>query len=401
MKKVIYLAFVFLAVVGLGQQAQAQNSRRAAKAAMRAKSRELSKFTVKTSFGKSKQYAAVGAMLGASNYFGDLAPRNSRMSTSLPNTRTYMGVFYSKRINPNLAWRATLGWARIKSDDFDANRSTAEGQGRYERNLNFRNDVIEASFVGIVDVLPTDRGYLRRDFFNGYGLLGVSMFYHNPKGQVPTGLGLADEGRWIALQPLGTEGQGSGEVNGTVYKNPYGLIQPAILVGGGVKYRLNDKIDLGLEFAWRFTFTDYLDDVGGDYMKDNDAFTANKDALWYAMSNKSGLKTSSDGEARDLVDRTFQQAQGFTNPTPANYQNNWVVSEAAAQQIANSGAAQNWRRIKGYGVTDGEQFVQGVGNVPFVSTGAPRGLRALDGYTVTTFTGTYILEFRARTPKFR
>ena len=376
MKKLIYSIVLLLLVCLASQEANAQySSRRSNRAAMRAKSREMSRFTVKRSFGKSKQYASVGAFFGASNYFGDLAPRTGKISTSLALTRTYFGGFYAKRINANIGWRLGLAWARLRGDDFNANRSSTEGEYRYMRNLNFRNDVIELSFCGTVDILPTDRGYLRRNFLNGYGLLGFEMFYHNPKGYVPTGLGLPHEGEWIALQPLGTEGQG---LSG--YKKPYSRIQPGIILGGGVKYRVADKIDVGLEFGWRFTFTDYLDDVSGNYVKDADAQAAGKDNLWYVMSNKSGLQNGGGSdEARDLNPEFFTGYEygGTTWPGPTS---NTI------------------RRIKGYGVHDDTNPKTGEVTT---QTGSPRGLKALDGYTVTTLTGTYILEFRARTPKFR
>ena len=34
-----------------------------------------------------------------------------------------------------------------------------------------------------------------------YGFLGIGLLYHNPKGY------FAPEDEWVALQPLGTEGQ--------------------------------------------------------------------------------------------------------------------------------------------------------------------------------------------------
>ena len=39
----------------------------------------------------------------------------------------------------------------------------------------------------------------------------------------------------------------------------------AIPVGGGAEFTFNDKIKLGLEIGYRFTFTDYLDDVSTRY----------------------------------------------------------------------------------------------------------------------------------------
>lgn len=59
---------------------------------------------------------------------------------------------------------------------------------------------------------------------------------------------------------LHTEGQGNAG-----YDKPYSLVTLAIPVGFGMRYRLNQKIDIGFEVGFRFTFTNYLDDVGGTY----------------------------------------------------------------------------------------------------------------------------------------
>ncbi len=396
MKKYTYLLIVLLLVTAFSAGdavAQTGGGRRAKRAEMRAKSREISKFTVKTKFGKSKQYASVGGYLGMSNYFGDLAPRGSRASTSLKLTRSYLGGFYNKRMNPNISWRVSLAWVRLRGDDFNANTENAEGRGRYQRNLSFRNNLYEVSGVGIIDILPTDRGYLRRNFLNGYGLLGVAVMTNAPKGLVPEKYGFANEGKWVKLRPLGTEGQG---MEG--YGKKYSWIQPAVILGGGLRYRVMDKLDLGLEIAWRFTFTDYLDDVSGQYVPYQDKFrfqngeyvtdangnyikdidspvhestspddpgTYTKEALWFAMSNKSGNPLSSTGRTRDW------KKAGKEKLTPDDF--------------ASFGPPENNMKY-----LKGNEF-----------GAAPRGNPDRDGFTVTTLTATYILEYRARTPKFR
>jgi hypothetical protein len=365
------LSALLLCGLMLHHSAEAQRGRKAKRAEMKAKSREMSKFTVKSKFGRSKQYASVGGFIGATNYFGDLAPRTNRASTSLDLTRLYIGGYYNKRINANISVRFGLAYGRLKGDDATADRSSENGEYRYRRNLSFRNDIIEAQVTGLIDILPTDKGYLRRNFFNGYGMLGLSLFYHNPKGKVPAGLGLANEDKWVALRPLGTEGQG---LDG--YKKRYSLFQPAILVGLGARYRINDKIDVGLEIGWRFTFTDYLDDVGGNYAQDKDAIAAGKDDLWWALSNKSGQINTSSDETRTFPEKIFYE------PIPG-------LSNTAI------------RRIIGFEYrVDMEPDVNGT-LIPIEKVGSPRYNKQLDGFIVTTATVNYILEFRARTPKFR
>ena len=69
-------------------------------------------------------------------------------------------------------------------------------------------------------------------------------------------------GNWYELQPLGTEGQG---LEAYPNKEFYSLYEMAIPFGGGIKYAINESLNLNVELGWRFTFTDYLDDISGTY----------------------------------------------------------------------------------------------------------------------------------------
>ena len=67
------------------------------------------------------------------------------------------------------------------------------------------------------------------------------------------------------LRSLGTEGQGS-----SLYpeKKPYSPVALAIPFTLGIKYALNTKMNVFAELIYRFTNTDYLDDVSGTYAPD-------------------------------------------------------------------------------------------------------------------------------------
>ena len=75
-------------------------------------------------------------------------------------------------------------------------------------------------------------------------------------------------------------------------------------LGVGIKYSLNEKINLGFELTYRFTTTDYLDDVSTTYAPDAqpqfmpDGVTP---TLWYAMqdrSNETGTPIGIKGRQR-------------------------------------------------------------------------------------------------------
>ncbi|RTQ53540.1 hypothetical protein EJV47_02020 [Hymenobacter gummosus] len=215
-------------------------------------------------FSKRKQYNSVGLTLNAMNYFGDVVPKPSITSLRFAATRPNVGVSFTRRFAPRISARAALSYGRITGDDFKAADDTdVDAKFRYNRNMSFRNDIIELSAVGVFDLIENRNNYLKRPDFVPYVFAGVAVFHHNPKGLVgPDGTpapASLNSGDYIALQPLGTEGQ---RLNG---EGTYGLWQVSIPFGGGVRYKLNKSFDLGLEIGWRKTFTDYLDDVSGNY----------------------------------------------------------------------------------------------------------------------------------------
>src|SRR5690606_10982072 len=88
--------------------------------------------------------------------------------------------------------------------------------------------------------------------FNPYLFAGVGFTYINPEAKY--------EGVWYALRPLQTEG--------VAYKS----ISPVFPVGLGLKYALNKNIELMAECSYRFTTTDYLDDVSATYISSEEFF---------------------------------------------------------------------------------------------------------------------------------
>ena len=88
---------------------------------------------------------------------------------------------------------------------------------------------------------------------NLYGFVGLGAFYYNPKGRTA-------DGKWVALRPLHTEGQG---LPGG--PKQYSNFSVCIPVGAYYKVTINKIWSLGIELCYRKTFTDYIDDVGSSY----------------------------------------------------------------------------------------------------------------------------------------
>ncbi|HBH22703.1 MAG TPA: hypothetical protein DDY13_04690 [Cytophagales bacterium] len=219
-------------------------------------------------FTKNKRYLSFGVNVNALNYFGDLAPNPGIGSTDISFTRPGFGIMASYRYTPALSIVAGLNWGRLRGDDFEsADPYDESGSYRYVRNLSFRNDIYEFMAGVQYDFIPNHGTFLNRLKIVPYAFAGVSLIYHNPKAQVPdvnvfTGETMPNAGEWVALKPLGTEGQYSDAYD----VKPYSLIQPAIPLGIGGRFAVNQRLDLSLEIGYRILFTDYIDDVGGLYV---------------------------------------------------------------------------------------------------------------------------------------
>jgi hypothetical protein len=189
------------------------------------------------------QYSEIGICGGASFYMGDLNPKGV-----FKGSRPAGGVLFRYNINPRLAFKATALFGSLQASD----ATTGEDK---ERNLSFRSPVSELSAQIELNFLKlyNERG---QNPFSPYLFLGVSVFSFNPQAQL--------NGIWYDLQPLGTEGQ---DLNiGGYDQKRYVLTNFAIPMGIGMRVNFLKYYCVGLEWGYRATFTDYLDDVSGTYV---------------------------------------------------------------------------------------------------------------------------------------
>ena len=210
-------------------------------------------------------YSSVSFMAGSSHYYGELAGYRQPIKSTFIMPRWNVGIGYTRQFTPNFAARATFTWARISGDDYTFSKGNPDlFAAQFVRNLHFRNDLKEFAVTGIYNFVADGRTPDRRAKLTPYVFGGLALVAHAPEARTPTAnydqLGAYEARKWVKLQPLHTEGQGQ-----PGYEKPYGLVTLAIPVGLGVRYRLNENFTVGGELGFRYTFTDYLDDVGGNY----------------------------------------------------------------------------------------------------------------------------------------
>lgn len=181
------------------------------------------------------------------------------------------GMFYIGDLNDQSAltmpqWGASVGW-KVRLD----NRWALRLQGTYGRissgdkdcielrNLRFRSDILEVALLGEFNFAPFGNGPKEKKW-TPYVFGGVAVYHFNPMAPVKESGGTT---RWVALQPLGTEGQYNPNIPD---RKPYPLTQVSVPFGVGVKWRLDKHFSLAAEYGFRKTWTDYLDDVSTTYV---------------------------------------------------------------------------------------------------------------------------------------
>ncbi len=190
-----------------------------------------------------------GLNTGVSTYIGEIGNAGSKgfkpfiLYTQPDATSGTMGGFFRYNFKRRIAARLDVNWVRIAGAD-----SLSDEPSRVGRNLSFRTDLVEFSMRGEYSFINTSFGNPRtkKDFAaNVYLGIGYMLFY-------PTAT--YNNVRYN-LRPLATEGE----------ENAYGLGSMIFPMGMNFNFTFSEQWRLGIDFCYRFTLTDYLDDVSTDY----------------------------------------------------------------------------------------------------------------------------------------
>lgn len=191
------------------------------------------------------QEGEIGVSLGAAHYFGDL-----NTSAKVNRAKLAFGVFFRKQFGNYIAVRVGGQFAQLGYAD----KYYSDNEFQRRRNLSFNSSIWELALQGDFNFFKYVPGSLDHRF-TPYVTIGASIFSYDPYAYL--------NGQKYYLRPLGTEGQGSAAYP---ERKPYSSMAFAIPFGVGVKYSVNDKINVGFEVLHRFTNTDYLDDVSTTYV---------------------------------------------------------------------------------------------------------------------------------------
>ncbi len=190
----------------------------------------------------------LGLSAGASHYFGDLNP-NLDFQRPGPS----LGAFYRLNMDHRFAIRA--GFSRMNvgyKDEYSGFEQNKQRNLSFNSNITDLHALLEFNFLKFVkNVYYNEHGWR----YTPYLTLGAGVFFFNPTTEF--------KGQTYDLQPLGTEGQNDESYVGN---SRYNLFSWSINYGIGMKYHIVRNVSCGLDFQIRRTFTDYIDDVSGNYV---------------------------------------------------------------------------------------------------------------------------------------
>lgn len=173
---------------------------------------------------------------GFASYRGELKHNNS-----VQNEISNLSLGVEARLLSKLSARLELGRYSIRGHDKHAPDSSFARQ----RNLSFNSTNYEISLQGIFFLRKYKGDYYKRWKLDPYLLLGVGTTFMSPTAEL--------SGETYNLFELETESANYAR---------FTLILPA---GAGLKWKINNNLNFITELTYRYTFSDHLDDVSGDF----------------------------------------------------------------------------------------------------------------------------------------
>jgi hypothetical protein len=226
----------------------------------------------------------IGGGAGMAGYIGDLNVNNP-----IKPSGGFAGLFVKRNFNRYLAAKLSYSFGQISGAD-----STSSSQQFRDRNLSFITPLKELSLMAefnFMSYIP-DAG---KNKYTPYIYAGGGITSYTPRAML--------NGSQVGLRQLRTEGQAS----------PYSKYTLVIPFGAGIKYNISGKWTLAADLGYRYTNTDYLDDVSGAYAPASALPNATAIKLADRSGEKNGIYIGKPGTQRgDYRPRDFYMFAGFT-----------------------------------------------------------------------------------------
>lgn len=258
-------------------------------------------------------YWEIGLAGGFSNYVGDInnmfknGKDNSKewnqfeSSFNMYNAHIVGGIVARYNFNPRWALKTSLLFSKLSGDDkhFDN-----------ERNLSFFTSIQELAANVEFNFLDYRTG-TKQHRFTPYIFGGLALFHFNPKAEIIDPY--EQESVTVSLHDLNTEGQGLIQD-----RDNYNLVGLAIPFGLGFKFSLSSHTCIALEWGFRKTFTDYIDDISTTYVDRN--------ALLYYAGEQSVAAADRTNELEGYEGKYHQGGEMRGNRTTKDWYNFLTLS---------------------------------------------------------------------------
>ncbi len=245
---------------------------------------------------------SIGTNVGMSDLFGDIGTQSPIVhytNSNYFNRVAFMGGMFGRyTVHPCFAIRIGLDYGSLYATDkwnYDlavaATSQGDDGYQRYARGQDVRDFIFEGSFLMELTPMrfnPESKAAHRRG--QPYLAAGIAVFHYTPYSTVATGA------TWVRTDNLSLEGQGFG----AGFPPKVSLWQPAIPFGIGYRRDIGQHLNLGIEYLYRMTFTDYLDGVSGKYISQADFqkhLSAHDATVAYQIADKSYFNGLSQPQA--------------------------------------------------------------------------------------------------------
>lgn len=192
-------------------------------------------------FKKAFEFGVFG---GGAYYIGDINP-----SVHFVYSKPAYGGVFRYNLSKRHTFRVTGTYGEVYGDD-----ANSSDPWQVNRNLNFQSKLFELAAGFEVCLLPYAINDMKNRF-TPYFFYKLAWLRMNPTTSNVNG-------NEFELNDFGTEGQGSQLSDQRNYK----LNQLSVPLGLGIKFNIVRRVAISLEYGIRMTFTDYMDDVSGDYV---------------------------------------------------------------------------------------------------------------------------------------
>ena len=251
---------------------------------------------IHSGFSQIQDQLEYGFSWGSTKFNGDIngnSPRDKSFNGIKHNllSRYIGGVYISYHLIEPITITASINIGKINGADSLERTLGQQADQRRDRSLLFRSNITELTLsteidpIGMLTNSSNDLAHKIRPYIT----VGIGFFHFNPQGEY---IHPDNTKSWVDLKPLRTEGQG---MSSHPDRKEYHLTQFTAPIGLGIKYYISASIYTSLEYVYRKTFTDYIDDVSSRYIANQDFinhFGAGNSSTVIAiqMANKAAFK---------------------------------------------------------------------------------------------------------------